>query len=241
MKFWSGISETIVHEFLYLIEYYTHIGFYGTNLNTSIVLGAINYTPTVASFTDTTAVYDYLWANTVGTLIIALCGNVPGYFFTAFFVDKWGRKPIQVMGFVMLIVCFTVLSAAYSFLKANALGAFVVIYAVAQFFFNFGPNSTTFIIPAECFPTHVRSTGHGISAASGKLGAIIAAQGFSLLVDVGGAKGSKAFMPYILVIFAALMFLGLCFTYFVPETKNVSLEEISARGNRSRAQNKNIL
>ena len=41
-----------------------------------------------------------------------------------------------------------------------------------------GPNSTTFIIPAEVFPTKYRSTCHGISAASGKAGAIVGAFGF---------------------------------------------------------------
>ena len=39
---------------------------------------------------------------------------------------------------------------------------------------NAGPNTTTFVIPGEIFPTRYRSTAHGISAGSGKLGAIIA-------------------------------------------------------------------
>lgn len=35
---------------------------------------------------------------------------------------------------------------------------------------NFGANATTFIIPGEVFPTKVRASAHGISAASGKAG-----------------------------------------------------------------------
>jgi len=97
---------------------------------------------------------------------------------------------------------------------------FIALYAFAQFFFNFGPNSTTFIIPAEAFPTTVRSTGHGISAASGKLGAILAAQGFAAV-----AKSSFG-IPGTLYIFSACCFLGLLFTYWVPETKGKTLEEI---------------
>jgi PHS family inorganic phosphate transporter-like MFS transporter len=68
------------------------------------------------------------------------------------------RKPIQYMGFIMLKICFSVLAGAYWQMKTNATWAFVLVYALAQFFFNFGPNSTTFIIPAECFPTRVRSS-----------------------------------------------------------------------------------
>lgn len=42
------------------------------------------------------------------------------------------------------------------------------------------------MIPGECFPTRYRSTSHGISAASGKLGAIVAQVGFARLKDIGG-------------------------------------------------------
>lgn len=51
---------------------------------------------------------------------------------------------------------------------------------------NFGPNTTTFVIPGEIFPTRYRSTADGISAASGKLGAIVTQVGFSKLKDRGG-------------------------------------------------------
>jgi PHS family inorganic phosphate transporter-like MFS transporter len=59
---------------------------------------------------------------------------------------------------------------------------------LANFFQNFGPNSTTFVIPGEAFPTRYRSTGHGISAACGKLGAIVAQVGFAQLKDIGGTN-----------------------------------------------------
>jgi len=48
------------------------------------------------------------------------------------------------------------------------------LFCLANFFQNFGPNVTTFVIPGEVFPTRYRSTGHGFSAAWGKLGAIVA-------------------------------------------------------------------
>jgi hypothetical protein len=67
----------------------------------------------------------------------------------------------------------------------------------------------------------VRSTAHGISAASGKAGAIIAAQGFSSVANSNiGIRG-------VLGIFTVCCFLGLIFTFWVPETKGKSLEELS--------------
>ncbi|KAG8937788.1 Inorganic phosphate transporter pho84, partial [Tulasnella sp. 408] len=89
---------------------------------------------------------------------------------------------------------------------------------------NFGPNTTTFIIPGEVFPTRYRSTSHGISAASGKLGAIVAQVGFARLKDIGG---KNAWINHILEIFALFMLTGIFSTFLVPETKGRTLEELN--------------
>ena len=65
---------------------------------------------------------------------------------------------------------------------------FVVLYCLANFFQNFGPNTTTFIVPGEAFPTRYRSTAHGISAASGKLGAVVSQVGFARMINIGGTN-----------------------------------------------------
>ncbi|KAL4155291.1 hypothetical protein PRNP1_007402 [Phytophthora ramorum] len=200
--------------------FFLDIGYYGTSLNTSVVLEIIGYgSPTS---TGNQKIYDDLWNRSVGTAIINLAGTVPGYWFTVYFVDKWGRKPIQYMGFTLLTLLFLFMAIFFNELKTDSTAVFVVMYSFAQFFFNFGPNATTFIIPAEVFPTAVRSTGHGISAASGKVGAIIAAQCFAVI-----AKGSFGFKG-VLYIFAACCFFGLLFSFWVPETKNLTLEELSS-------------
>jgi len=79
----------------------------------------------------------------------------------------------------MSAVCFAILSGAYnSDLRLSAGGAgFVIVYGLTYFFANFGPNSTTFLMPVEVFPTRMRTTGHGISAAMGKLGATAGSYG----------------------------------------------------------------
>ncbi|CAF5164715.1 unnamed protein product, partial [Rotaria magnacalcarata] len=85
-----------------------------------------------------------------------------------------------------------------------------------------GANATTFIIPAEVFPTRFRATAHGMSAACGKSGAILAAFGFNVLVNLGG---KNAFLPQTLGIFAAIQFVGLLVTIFLlPESKGRDLD-----------------
>ena len=110
---------------------------------------------------------------------------------------------------------------------------FVVMYGLTFFFANFGPNSTTFIVPAEIFPARLRSTCHGISAACGKAGAIVGAFGF--LYASQNQDKSKADPGYpagigmrnSLLVLSVLNVLGLFFTFLVPESKGKSLEEMS--------------
>lgn len=80
--------------------------------------------------------------------------------------------------------------------------AFVVLYCIANFFENFGPNTTTFIIPGEVFPTRYRATAHGISAASGKFGAVVAQLAFQWLKDVGGPNKFLDHMSVALIFVA---------------------------------------
>ena len=123
-------------------------------------------------------------------MILSVAGLIPGYWVSFLFIDSWGRKPIQLMGFTMLTILFCCMGFGYKKLIASnsASKAFVFLYCLANFFQNFGPNTTTFIVPGEAFPTRYRSTGHGISAASGKLGAVIAQVGFARLKDIHGTN-----------------------------------------------------
>ncbi|CAA7265545.1 unnamed protein product [Cyclocybe aegerita] len=162
------------------------IAFYGLGLNSAIILQAIGFGK--PSTTGVRGVYDNLNNICISNLILLAAGLIPGYWVSFLFIDSWGHKPIQLMGFIMLTILFVILGFGYDRLisPAAATKAFVFLYCLANFFQNFGPNVTTFIIPREIFPICYRSTAHGISAASGKLGAIVAQVGFSQLKDIGG-------------------------------------------------------
>lgn len=95
-----------------------------------------------------------------------------------------------------------------------------------------GPNATTFIYPSECFPTRYRATGDGLSAAAGKLGAIVALS-FDALRRRGapancvGTDCSPQFHR-VIQIFALFMLCGAVTTFWLlPETSRRSLEEIN--------------
>jgi PHS family inorganic phosphate transporter-like MFS transporter len=201
------------------------IAFYGLGLNSAIILTAIGF-GTPATKGTTRGIYDNLLNICIGNIILSAAGLIPGYYATFLLIDKWGRRPIQLMGFIMLTIIFVIMGFGFDKLTAtpSSTKAFVFLYCLANFFQNFGPNSTTFVIPGEVFPTRYRSTGHGISAASGKLGAVVAQVGFSRLKDIGG---TNKFVKHILEIFAFFMLTGIFSTLLLPETKGKTLEELS--------------
>ncbi|KIJ66730.1 hypothetical protein HYDPIDRAFT_85185 [Hydnomerulius pinastri MD-312] len=203
------------------------IAFYGLGLNSSVILTAINFGGAPASLKGTShGVYLNLYNICVGNLILSVAGLIPGYWASFLVIDSWGRKPLQLMGFMVLTILFVIMGFAYDKLTATTAGtnAFVFLYCLTNFFQNFGPNTTTFVIPGEAFPTRYRSTAHGISAASGKLGAIVAQLGFGQLINIGG---TNRFVQHIMEIFAFFMLTGILSTLLLPETKQRSLEELS--------------
>lgn len=196
------------------------VAFYGLSLNSAVILQTIGYA-------GSKNVYKKLYDTAVGNLILICAGSLPGYWVSVFTVDIIGRKPIQLAGFIILTALFCVIGFAYHKLGDHGL---LALYVICQFFQNFGPNTTTFIVPGECFPTRYRSTAHGISAASGKVGAIIAQTALGTLIDHNCARDGKptnCWLPHVMEIFALFMLLGIFTTLLIPETKRKTLEEIN--------------
>jgi PHS family inorganic phosphate transporter-like MFS transporter len=215
------------------------IAFYSQNLFQKDIFSAIGWLPKAEKMSAIQEVFKIARAQT----LIALCGLIPGYWFTVAFIDILGRFTIQLMGFFFMTVFMFALAIPYHHwtLKENRIG-FVVIYSFTFFFANFGPNSTTFIVPAEIFPARLRSTCHGISAACGKAGAIVGAFGFlyaaqstnPALTDAGyppgiGVKNS-------LLMLGGINFFGILFTLLVPESKGKSLEELTGENEEESEQ-----
>ncbi|KAM7462546.1 hypothetical protein LguiA_030667 [Lonicera macranthoides] len=206
------------------------IAFYSQNLFQKDIFSAIGWIPPAQTMNAIQEVYRIARAQT----LIALCSTVPGYWFTVFFIDKIGRFAIQLMGFFFMTVFMFALALPYNHWthKDNRIG-FVIMYSLTFFFANFGPNATTFVVPAEIFPARLRSTCHGISAASGKAGAMVGAFGFLYAAQSqNSAKTDKGYPPGIgvrnsLIVLGVVNFLGMCFTFLVPESNGKSLEEMS--------------
>jgi PHS family inorganic phosphate transporter-like MFS transporter len=206
------------------------IAYYSQNLFQKDIFSAVGWIPAARSMSALDELFHIARAQT----LIALCGTVPGYWFTVAFIDVLGRFKIQLAGFLMMSAFLLGLAVPYEHWRSprNQTG-FVVMYAFTFFFANFGPNATTFIVPAEIYPARLRATCHGISAASGKVGAIVGSFGFLYLAQSPDpAKAARGFPPGIgvrnsLFALAGCSLLGFCLTFLVPEPKGKSLEEMS--------------
>jgi MFS transporter, PHS family, inorganic phosphate transporter len=154
-------------------------------------------------------------------LAIVAVFAIPGYIVAILLLDKVGRRSIQLLGFAMMALMFGLIGLIPA--VTQNLAPFLVLYGISYFFTEFGPNMTTFIYPAELFPTEVRTTGHGVSAGAGKLGAFIGAFLFpDLLASHLGLRGA-------MVIAGIVALAGLVLTMTLPETRGKSLEELEAR------------
>ncbi|KAF8091847.1 hypothetical protein N665_0433s0015 [Sinapis alba] len=206
------------------------IAFYSQNLFQKDIFSGIGWIPKASTMNATHEVFKIARAQT----LIALCSTVPGYWFTVVFIEIMGRVAIQLMGFFMMTVFMFAIAFPYEhWTKPENRFGFVVMYSLTFFFANFGPNATTFIIPAEIFPARLRSTCHGISAATGKAGAIVGAFGFLYAAQPQDKNKTDAGYPpgigikNSLITLGVINFVGMLFTFLVPEPKGKSLEELS--------------
>ncbi|KUJ23969.1 MFS general substrate transporter [Mollisia scopiformis] len=182
--------------------------FYGLGMNSPHIITVIWYGKNPQPQT----VYDLLVHNVWQSLVVVSIGAIVGISITFVAIDRLGRKWIQMIGFFWLFILFIVIGGSfYHLYDIGGQAAIVVLYILCQIFFNFGPNATTYIMPAELFPTRYRALCHGISAASGKLGSVIA-QVFLAYINYGHGDNYNdipKWLPYSLLIFSIFMLIGL--------------------------------
>src|SRR5262249_13631868 len=148
--------------------------------------------------------------------VVAIASTIPGYYFTVYFIDRIGRVKIQIMGFLCMALVYFAIGIPYHFYWGDHTNiGFMFLYGLTFFFANFGPNTTTFIVPAEMFPARFRTTCHGISGAMGKVGALIGSIGFVWIPKRGhdeNEKPRKVGMTIALIILGGVCILGMVVT-----------------------------
>lgn len=142
--------------------------------------------------------------NAVRTLILSSISSLVGSIVAIPVVHFANRKRLLIGTSLSLTLLFiaTGASVVRTYAKPNH-EVSMVFFALAQFMFNVGPNTLTFIMAAEIFPTVFRGTFYGVSAAAGKLGAIIIRA-----IVAGAGDGNKELVAYLFVFSVIMLILA---------------------------------
>ncbi|MHB8312109.1 MAG: MFS transporter [Candidatus Dormibacteria bacterium] len=179
--------------------------FYGNSISSPLILKSL--APRASLIEDTA----------ITLVIFAVCA-LPGYVVAFFTIDRIGHRRLQFVGFSMMAMAFFVIGVIPGVIKDVA--PFLILYGLSYFFTEFGPNTTTFVLPAELYPVAARTTGHGISAGTGKLGAFVGTFTFPLVLATLGLSG-------VMLIAASTAVIGIGATFLLPEPSGQSLEMAS--------------
>ncbi|MEM3206399.1 MAG: DUF47 family protein, partial [Thermoplasmatales archaeon] len=140
-----------------------------------------------------------------------------GFAVAVIIIERIGRLRLQEIGFLGMALSTLVLAAAYQY-------SIIIIFtflAAYLFFENAGPNTTTWVIPTEIFPTRLRATAQGSASAISRVGAVLGTFSFPVLVFYYGWNIT-------FLIIAIFMFLGLISTVVLGvEATGLSLEDSS--------------
>lgn len=116
------------------------------------------------------AVHSQLLSIAEATLYLQLL-SLPGYWLAAWLIDVVGRRALQIGSFAAMAVTYAVCGLSMEAMLAHP-ALFYCLYGLT-FTASQGANIVTYVLPSELFPTTIRASAHGLSAAVGKAGAAV--------------------------------------------------------------------
>jgi len=150
--------------------------------------------------------------------------NLVFTFVAIYQVDKWGRKPLLIVGTIGMFLGIGTLGLSIYLNQLGLVSLISMLVFIASFALSMGP--VTWVILSEIFPNRIRSQAMSIAVATQWLFNAIVANSFPMINGSDVNKDSfNGALPYF--IFASLCIVTVLFVLkFIPETKGKSLEEM---------------
>jgi len=162
-------------------------------------------------------------ASLMQTVIMGLV-NVIFTVVAIFTVDKWGRKPLLIVGSAGMAIGMFAISAL-AFMKIIGIGTlvFIIIYT-ASFMMSWGP--ITWVLISEIFPNKIRGKAVAIAVAAQWAANYFISSTYPAMMEFSGGftYGFYGLMSIISLIFVWKL---------VPETKGKTLEEMEILWHKS--------
>jgi MFS family permease len=191
------------------------IATYGIGIFTPTIIGALAFSSEENFITKE-------MASAAGSALVDLF-LIAGFLIAIGCIERVGRIQLQIMGFLGMaggLVILT-LSNLLSLEKGWAIALVFIGFFVFNLMMNAGPNSTTFLLSGEVFPTSIRASGAGFAAAVAKAGAVLGTFALPILQRSIGVPALLLLLAFICVVAAVMTYL------FRVETMGRSLEEVS--------------
>ena len=196
-----GILLSVFQQFVGInaVLYYSNLMFKNANLGTD------------ASFVQT---------------VIIMATNVLFTLVATFTVDRWGRKPLLILG--ALIMALAMIGMGFLFqthTEGTTLLAAAMLY-VAGFALSWGP--VVWVMLSELFPNSIKGRAMGIAVAAQWISNFIVTWSF-LVIDGNTSLNAMFNHGFAYYIYGACSILAALFVWkFVPETKGKTLEAIES-------------
>lgn len=194
------------------------LGTYGIGIFTPTILAATIGVAASSTHNLSAVVYNDMIAAKGAAFLDALL--IVGIVGAVFLADRVGRIRLQILGFIGCAA--GLLLAAFSTHVEGSLKLTLIFggFMLFNLMTNLGPNAMTYLLAGEVFPTKIRGVGAGFAASIGKVGAVLTAFLFPILLkEIGTAP-----LLYLLVVASLL---GAFVTWrFGIETKGLNLERI---------------
>ncbi|WP_040352873.1 MFS transporter [Blastopirellula marina] len=194
------------------------LGTYGIGIFTPTILAAaVGHQKEHATAVADIVQNDMLAAK--GAVIIDLL-LIFGILGAVLLADRVGRIKLQVFGFIGCAIGLFLASLSVDFADPAKLYFIFAGFMLFSFMTNLGPNAQTYLIAGEVFPINIRGKGAGVAASFAKIGAVLTAFLFPiLLADIG--------VRYLLYVLVVTSLIGAAVTWIYRiETSGVNLEEI---------------
>ena len=158
---------------------------------------------------------------------------LPGYIVAGLLIGRrvcrvrQSVRYVMLQGFGCMSLLYLILGWYWGELRRYSPGTLIVLYGLTFFFANYGPNTTTFVLPALVYSPECRSTWNGFSAAAGKVGALC---GATLFAPAARRWGDATVLKVCAVLGALAFGMTLAFVH-IP----ASMEDPAAAAERRQA------
>jgi PHS family inorganic phosphate transporter-like MFS transporter len=167
--------------------------------------------------------------NVCSKQLIVMSLTIPTTILSIYLVSLLGLRWLQIISFLLIAFLLLLLAALFDTLDATNSNALFALYALAFAAMNFGVGITTFSLPAALFPKEIRSTFNGISAAMGKVGAVISTFSFYYIAEDAGYPALIALCCIVALFGALLSYFFILPEELLSEEKGVEFQNSVAR------------